>query len=120
MDSKIPWDVIFQNMEDLKKVPLPSIHEVVSEKARSNSPSNSSSSIDSAKTVSIAPLSGVSGEQDMVPNYGSLIEDYTVSLTSLEEVFLSFARKQYSSRDANLTKLRQILLCKYPCCSSDD
>jgi len=33
-------------------------------------------------------------------NYGNIMEDYTVSLTSLEEVFLSFARKQYSGRNA--------------------
>jgi ATP-binding cassette subfamily A (ABC1) protein 3 len=80
-DSDIPWDVIFQNMEELKKVPIPTVAEIIAECKRRNS------------------LRLVMSENQ--PTYGSLIEDYTVSLTSLEEVFLSFARKQYSSRNAN-------------------
>jgi len=41
----------------------------------------------------------------------NLIEEYSVSETTLEEVFLSFARKQYPNRDASISCLSSILTC---------
>lgn len=92
LDSTIPWDEIFRNMEELKKMHIPAVPEIMSETSRRQS------------------LKIVPGEDDAT--YGSLIEDYTVSLTSLEEVFLSFARKQYSGRSAESSCLGLGLVCK--------
>jgi hypothetical protein len=47
-------------------------------------------------------------------SYAEVIEDYSVSETTLEEVFLSFARKQYSGRDANVPFLKKLITCQ--CC----
>lgn len=40
------------------------------------------------------------------------VEDYSITETTLEEVFLSFARKQYQNREANISLLRKIMLCQ--------
>jgi hypothetical protein len=50
--------------------------------------------------------------EDCKVEYDDVIEDYSVSETSLEEVFLSFARKQYPGREANVSCLRKALTCQ--------
>jgi hypothetical protein len=52
--------------------------------------------------------------EDLKTRFQSVIEDYSITETTLEEVFLAFARKQYSSREANISLLRKIILCQ--CC----
>jgi hypothetical protein len=47
--------------------------------------------------------------------YENLIEDYSVNETTLEEVFLSFARQQYLERQANVSCLKKLVTCH--CCS---
>jgi len=91
-DSSLGWDVIFRKMEEVKKIPIPSsTPEVQAEMGRRQS---------------IKMTLEEDGE-----TFASLIEDYTVSLTSLEEVFLSFARKQYSGRSANTAWCKCLLAC---------
>jgi len=46
--------------------------------------------------------------------YAEVIEDYSVSETTLEEVFLSFARKQYPGRDVEVSFLKKLVTCE--CC----
>jgi len=65
-DTSIPWNVLFQSMENLKN------------------------------------------------QYEDLIEEYSVSETTLEEIFLSFARKQYPNRAANISMLKKLMTCQ--CC----
>jgi hypothetical protein len=103
-DPSIPWAAIFHTMEDLKGISLPSKFQVIQD----------SSDIRVAPDVSkIAsrPSNSKESSENGQATYKDIIEDYTVSLTSLEEVFLSFARKQYSGRD-NFSRLRQLLQCK--------
>jgi len=52
--------------------------------------------------------------EDLKTQFADVIEDYTVSETTLEEVFLSFARKQYSNRDANVSFFKKLITCQ--CC----
>jgi len=53
--------------------------------------------------------------EDMKSNFVDFIEEYSVSQTTLEEVFLSFARLQYPERRADVSALNRILTCQ--CCS---
>ncbi len=43
--------------------------------------------------------------------FGELIEDYSVNETSLEEVFLAFARMQYDERRVEITTCAQLCSC---------
>jgi len=49
--------------------------------------------------------------ENIKSSYKGIVEDYSVSQTTLEEVFLSFARKQYTSRESNLSRLKRIVTC---------
>jgi len=48
--------------------------------------------------------------EDLKSQY-DIIEDYSVSETTLEEVFLSFARKQYPSRHADISMFKKLITC---------
>ena len=50
--------------------------------------------------------------EDLKMKYRDVIEDYSVSETTLEEVFLSFARKQYANRDANVSFFKKLITCQ--------
>ncbi len=50
--------------------------------------------------------------EDLKTNYGDIIEDYSINETTLEEVFLSFARKQYGNRKADVSLLKRIVTCQ--------
>ncbi|CAL8083291.1 unnamed protein product [Orchesella dallaii] len=54
--------------------------------------------------------------EDLKATYAEIIEDYSVNETSLEEVFLSFARKQYGSRRADVSLLKRIITCQIVTC----
>jgi hypothetical protein len=45
--------------------------------------------------------------------YTDVIEDYSVSETALEEVFLAFARRQYPDRGANLGCCKKVITLKW-------
>jgi len=47
--------------------------------------------------------------------HADIIEDYSVSETTLEEVFLSFARKQYQGRDVTSSAFAKALSCGGSC-----
>jgi len=49
--------------------------------------------------------------EEIKAKYEILIEDYSINETSLEEVFLSFARKQYGQRKVEESKLMRVLKC---------
>lgn len=50
--------------------------------------------------------------EDLKTRYGEIIEDYSVNETTLEEIFLSFARKQYGNRTADVSLLKRLLTCQ--------
>ncbi|ODM95225.1 ATP-binding cassette sub-family A member 3 [Orchesella cincta] len=53
--------------------------------------------------------------EEIKTSYQTSIEEYSINETSLEEVFLSFARQQYGDRKVEESKLKRCLKCK--CCS---
>jgi ABC-type multidrug transport system ATPase subunit len=51
--------------------------------------------------------------EDFKTHFTNVLEDYTVSETSLEEVFLSFARQQYPNRTADVSTFKKIITCQW-------
>ncbi len=45
--------------------------------------------------------------------YADLVEDYSVSDTALEEVFLAFARRQYPARQATVSCCKRCITCQW-------
>jgi ATP-binding cassette subfamily A (ABC1) protein 3 len=50
--------------------------------------------------------------EDLKQRNDHLIEDYSVNETTLEEVFLSFARKQYANRQADVPFMKKLMTCQ--------
>jgi hypothetical protein len=44
--------------------------------------------------------------------YGGILEDYSINETTLEEVFLSFARQQYPERKAGVSWFKKLISCQ--------
>lgn len=52
--------------------------------------------------------------EDLKLQFSDVIEDYSITESTLEEVFLAFARKQYPNREANIGFLKKLITCQ--CC----
>jgi ATP-binding cassette subfamily A (ABC1) protein 3 len=50
--------------------------------------------------------------EDLKKEFNDIIEDYSVNETTLEEVFLSFARMQFGDRKANVSLLKRLITCQ--------
>jgi hypothetical protein len=49
--------------------------------------------------------------EDVKGRFLHLIEEYLITETSLEEVFLAFARAQYPPRDAKISGCKKCMTC---------
>jgi len=50
--------------------------------------------------------------EELRGKYAEVIDDYSVSETTLEDVFLSFARKQYPERDTKVSLCKKLVTCQ--------
>jgi len=51
--------------------------------------------------------------EELKAKYPDILLDYTIADTSLEEVFLAFARAQWPTRESKITCCKKCLTCEW-------